>query len=263
MTKLQLIVLTSAVILFCGMYFGLDHKPKGHDEIEQARVQNSESTNINSIVLDARKTLTPEQSAVFLSLENELKEAEADSAKAVVLKKFSSNWYSIGRADIAGYFADEVAEIENTEEAWSIAGTTYLLGIQKANEQKIKDFCFGRAVKAFENTISINPIKISHKVNLALCYVENPPAENPMKGILMLRELNSNHPDDVVVLNNLARLAIRTNQFERATERLEKALSIQENNPVTICLLAQAYRGTGNTTKAEAFENLCAQLSKK
>jgi len=76
----------------------------------------------------------------------------------------------------------------------------------------------------------------------------------------MLLDLNREHSENVLVLNTLARLAIRTGQYDRAIERLEKARSIEPNNANTSCLLAQAYEGNGNTEQAQAFAERCQDL---
>ena len=115
-------------------------------------------------------------------------------------------------------------------------------------------------VMAFENAISINPDNIAHKVNLALCYAERPPVDNPMKGVLMLVELNKSAPKNVLVLNTLARLAIRTGQYDRAIERLSTAIEEEPNNEKSICLLAQAYEAKGDTENASVFKQRCQSI---
>ena len=257
MTKLQIIVVSSMILLFAGMYFGLDTKPKEQKSIEKSRELEAESTDINALLDDAKSKLTDEQSTLILSIETKLKETETDSSKIEVLKELSGSWYRLERVDLAGFYAEEIANIQNNEEAWSIAGTTYAIGTQRAAEEKVKQFCFGRAVKAFENAISINPSNTVHKVNLAVCYAENPLPENPMKGILMLRDLIEKEPENVLVLSTLGRFAIQTGQFEKAIERLEKAISIEPENNKANCLLAQAYQGVGNTQKATEYANIC------
>lgn len=260
MTKLQLIVVSSAVVLFGILYFGFDTKPREHAKIEQNRAQNAESTNVSSLIMEARDELRPEASATLLALERQLKQVEADSLKVGIYQQISSTWYAEGHPAIAGFYAEQLAEIVDTEEAWSIAGTTYSIGLNNTTEDKLRTYCFGRAVKAFENAISINPLNVDHKINLALCYIEVPPAGNPMKGILMLRELNEKYPENVPVLNNLGRLAIQTGQFERAITRLLKAVELDAENLAANCLLAQAYEGLGKTAEASVYKDKCEGL---
>ncbi len=257
MTKLQIIVVSSTILLFVGMYFGLETKPDKQKAVEKSRAIEAESTDINALLNDAKSKLSTEKSTLFLSLEAELNETQNDSARVEILKELSGSWYRQERVEISGFYAESIAEIENNDEAWSIAGTTYAIGVQKAKEEKIRQFCFGRAVMAFENAISLNPSNSTHKVNLAVCYVENPLPENPMKGILMLRDLIEKEPENVLVLTTLARFAIQTGQFEKAIERLQKAISIESENEKANCLLAQAYQGIGDQEQAAIYTTKC------
>ena len=82
-----------------------------------------------------------------------------------------------------------------------------------------------------------------------------------MKGIIMLMDLNKQHPEHVGILTNLGRLGLKTSQFEKAAQRLEKALEIEPNNLTANCLIVKAYEGLGNEEKAKAFQKKCEELS--
>lgn len=260
MTRTQWIVVSAAAGLFLLLYLGFDTKPGKYKEIEKQRVLSAVSTDINAMLGDAKKSLSPQESASILALETELEKAP-DTAKASTYKQLSGLWYEIGKPAIAGYFAEKVAELEKSEEAWSIAGTTYSICLQKEQEEKVKSYCTERAVQALENAVSVNPSNLQHKINLALVYTENPPQDNPMKGVLMLVELNKQNPDNPAILTQLGRLAIKTGQLDKAVERLEQAIAVQPDNQTANCLLAQAYGNLGNTEKATNFQHKCDQLS--
>ena len=121
----------------------------------------------------------------------------------------------------------------------------------------MKKYCAQNAVGSFERAISLNPDEPAHRLNLALVYTDLPPSDNPMRGILMLRDLNREYPEYVPVLNALGRLALQTGQIDRAVERLEQALNNEPENPDTHCLLAQAYQASGETDKASRFAERC------
>lgn len=262
MTKLQIAILTSAIVLFFIMYFGCNTKSSDIRALEKTRAFEVEQTGIESLLREAKAGRSEAELSSVLILESQLADlSEGDTAAADIYRQLSSQWYQFAQPAIAGYYAEQLAEMQNTEEAWSIAGTTYAIGIQRAEDQKVKDFCTGRAIRAFENAISINPDNLNHRVNLALTYTENPPADNPMRGILMLRELNQSNPQSVLVLNTLARLAIQTGQFETAIRRLEEALSYEPDNAATNCLLANAYERSGQTAQARTFADKCNSLT--
>lgn len=232
-------------------------KPEKMRIVEKSRMENLESTGIQIISREAKKKLSKEDAAYI-----EMLEVQANSSPKDSLNNFredlSSAWFKLGHPAMAGYYAEEIAKEKDTEEAWSIAGTSYLYGVKNYKEQKLKDFCSKRAVAALESAISINPDNIDHKINLALGYTDNPPSNNPMMGILQLLDLNKKFPENVKVLNQLGRLGLETNQIAKAIARLEKALSLSPDNEFTICLLAKAYRSANEIEKADQFEKRCA-----
>lgn len=263
MTKLQQIVIFISILLFLALFFGVSNKPANQGDIERKRALAVESTDINAILIAAKPNLNTQQSTFILSLEKQVEEATTDEFRANALKELSSKWYEYRRADIAGFYAEEVAKLEATEDAWSIAGTTFMIGSRQNQEDKIRKFCVQRAIKAFENAISENPDNTDHQLNLAVCYAENPLKDNPMKGILMLLDLNKKEPENVSVLVNLGRFGMQTGQFGKAAERLEKAVALEATNASANCLLAQAYEALGETENAAAYQAKCISFSEK
>ena len=262
MTKLQYAILTSAIVLFIIMYFGCNTKSSEIMALEKTRAFEVEQTGIESLLSEAKAKRSEAELSPVLIVEFQLAGLEENDTSAKGLyQQLSSEWYRLAQPAISGYYAEKLAEIVNTEESWSIAGTTYAIGIQRSDDQKSRDFCTGRAIGAFENAISINPDNVNHRVNLALCYTENPPSDNPMKGILILRELNQTYPKSVIVLNTLARLAIQTGQVETAIRRLEEALSYDSDNAATNCLLASAYDRNGQADQARIYAEKCNSLT--
>jgi tetratricopeptide (TPR) repeat protein len=249
MNKQQIIAIASAIALFFILYFGCDVKSKEQKAVAQSRELTADVVNINSLIEKAIENLNPAQKADIQSLTK-----KSESNNPSVLKELSGAWHDIKREEIAAHYAERVAELEKTDEAWSITGANYYLAIQQNTEQSIRDFCTQKATNAFQNAISINPAKLEHRINLALCYTENPPKDNPMKGILQLRELDKENPDNVAVNVQLARLAIKTGQFERAIERLEKIETKEPNNKRIVCLLAEAYQGNNNPKAGETLK---------
>jgi len=262
MSKNQLAVLSFAGALFLVLYFGFDTRPKAQKKINKERIEKAESTSINSLLLFAKNNLQPEDASEILLAEAKLSEVENDlDSKIEAYKSLSSAWYKIDRYAIAGYYAQLVADQVATAEAWSIAGATYNRGIKLEKEEKVIEFCANRAFQAFENAISLEPTNVTHRVNLAVCYTDRAPKDNPMKGILMLIDLNKKYPDNVPTLSSLGRLGIQTGQFKKALGRLEKAIQLEPKNIKVNCLLAQAYEGLGLTEKAITFQNICQSLA--
>lgn len=256
MTKLQIVSVVSAVLLFIVLYFGCDTVSSEQQRIGEDRKPAMVSTDISVLLKNAAEKLDPTQTGVIEMLDAQV-EAAQDSTKFDFLKQLSGKWYEFGQPAIAGFYAQTIAETDNSEESWSIAGTTYSICLQRSEEQKVRDYCYQNAVQSFENAVSVNPDNPQHKVNLAVLYTENPPPQNPMKGILMLRELTEKYPKDASVLVNLGRLAIKTSQFDKAIERLSQALTLEPTNRQAICFIARAYDAKGDQANAELYGKRC------
>ncbi len=178
-----------------------------------------------------------------------------------ILERLASEWYQAGHPGISGHYAQRIAEIQDTSaRAWAIAGTTFSICVQKAATEKEKEFCTQRSVKNFQNAISLEPDVVDHQLNLSLTYTYSPPEENPMKGILMLRDLQAKYPENTGVLITLARLAIQTNQLQKATERLQQAQELEPDNPEPVCLLAQVYGRLSLAEKEMESARRCEEL---
>lgn len=257
MFKLQSIIILMGFGIFALLYFGLDVKPKKFDAIESNRVSATQNTDISNLIKDVQGNLSADQASLLIALEREIDNATSDSQKSELLKQLSGKWFEYGQPHIAGFYAEQIAELETSVEAWSIAGTSHAATFKGAFEEKVKAYSFDRAIASFENAISLDPEDVRSKVNLALCYVQRPPEENPMKGILLLLDYDKQYPDNPLVLSNLGRLAIQTGQFEKAIQRLEKVIEIVPESTSAYCLLSKAYAGIGDQAKADIFQERC------
>lgn len=256
--RTQIITIVVTLLAFSILYFGCDTKSNDIEKASLSRALNMESTSIQNIIIEAKKSLSREETTIIEALNVELDKQKSDDARIKVEEQLSSMWYELNHPIIAGHYAELIAQKLQTENSWSIAGTSYLLGLKATDIKKQRDYAGTKAIAAFENALSINPNNITHKINKSLVYVENP-VESPMEGILMLRKLAEDNPENVAVMNQLARLAIRTGQYDKAIERLSKAISIEPNNKTSNCLLAEAYQAKSDINNAEKYAAICAQ----
>jgi hypothetical protein len=256
MNKTQILTLLASVLLFLGLYFGFDTKPEKQKKSDHTHAGPTESTDPGSLKSEAFATLDAGQKEQIVALEKQFEDAK-EGQRVALLKKMSGLWYDFGHLPVAGEVAEVIAGIENADSSWSVAGALFFNGLLATNDPNLRQYCADHAVKSFEKASALAPDDPIHRVNLALVWAENPPPNNPMQAVLMLRELEQKYPDQPAVYNALGRLAIKTGQWQRAIERLEKARSLDPGHPNTPCLLAQAYKGAGNNEKATEFAALC------
>lgn len=262
MFRLQTIVVLCAALLLAGLYFGFDTVPKERKAIETRRAIDGESTDENTLFENARKTVSPAQLTEIERLEQKVAAEKVDSTKNRLMKNLAGAWFQNGSPILSAKVASEIAEMENTDAAWSVAGATWQIAGTNSQDETTRSFAGKRSIKAFENAVSLAPKEVAHQVNLASVYADFPPADNPMKAVLMLRDLETQNPTNPLVFNALGRLAIRTGQWERAIARFEKSLSLDPKNRQATCLLAEAFRGAKQEGKALEMESKCAAMAR-
>jgi predicted Zn-dependent protease len=254
--KYQFISLAGGVTLILVLYFGFEYKPDKIRNLEKSRSNNLEVTGIENLLLEARETLSLEEMKILEDMRADMNEAK-DSIKLNAIKAYASKWYELGYPIISAYYAEEVAKADKSADSWSIAGTSYIIGMKTSEIEKERSFAFNRAIAAFENATSLESDNVNHQINLALVYVEKPLPTEPMKGILMLRDLNTKYPQNVAVIVQLARLAISTGQWERAEQRLKEALELDGQNRQANCLMVEVLTQKGESTLAQPFAVKC------
>ena len=146
---------------------------------------------------------------------------------------------------------------EENDQSWGIAGTTYLLCAKGAKKDDLREFCSNRGIKALEMALSFAPDNVEHQINLALCYVDMPPPDNPMMGIQMLLKLNTEYPENTAVIMQLGKLGLQTNQIEKATARFLKVLEIDPDHTEANCVLAKIYTDLGKDNDAQKYLEKC------
>jgi len=257
--NLQIIVIALSVALFALLYFGIRTKPNTSSTIEKTRALVAEgSTDTEKMITSAKADLTEENLAPIVAIEAQLPLQLTDSLRAESFKAISREWNLFSKFSIGGIYAMKVAEIENTEIAWSIAGTTFGFVLQREKDAEIRKFAIKQAVKAFKKAIEINPDETQHQINLALTYVES---EQPMQGIAKLKELSQQKPENTAVLMALGQLSIRSGQYDKAIERYEVVVKLEPNNVKAHYALAQMYQSLGKNQKAVNSYNKCLSLS--
>ncbi len=260
MGRPQYIAVAVAVALFVVFYWGLERVPPQMREGASVTQQLS-TTSAQALIREASDGMDARTEASIHGFERMLDGAETTERKVEVLKQLSGAWYRAGHPALAGHYAELVAEAAPSDTAWGVAATTYSLCLRADSlSAKQTAFCTERAMVAYETAISLAPGATAYKLNFAIHLADNPPADDPMRGILILRELNTANPDDVSVLVQLGRLALRTNQLDKASERLTRAVALAPDNLSAQCILAEVAGRLGNVAQAANASEACRLL---
>ena len=116
----QLVAILITVVLVVVFYFGCDIQSKDIKSAEKSRASQMSTTSIQNIKRTAFDSLTPSQAAYYDGLQLQLSEAVYEEDKVTILKELSGFWYQQGAYALAGDVATQIAELEETAEAWRL-----------------------------------------------------------------------------------------------------------------------------------------------
>ncbi len=166
----------------------------------------------------------------------------------------------------AGVLAERLASMLNSDFRY-FQSARYFLMETYSHEKPENEFMFVKKAKAnLEKSVAINPKNYAAKVDLAICtknvYDVMPP-ENPMdlmRPAKLLLEVNKAEPDNTDALFYLGKLAIETQQYEKAIERFKKLVSLQPQNSENYTELSEIYKMMGNEKEAKLWADKAQSL---
>lgn len=258
MTAGQVILIVASVALIAVTYLFAPLLPS-----EKRKPQHSATaTAQNEFDFDAYRAeelrkMPAEASEKYLALQDEL---AASAHKAGVLNEIASLLEANRQSILAAFTRREAASLSNTDSAW-VAAADYLYGSAFATDnQPLTQYVISQAIACYEKALALNPENTGAKISMAVAYLEG--QAEPMKGVMILREITDKDPDNISANLILGKYGIVSGQFDKAVQRLQKVLSVDSLNVDAYLYLAEAYEGMGD--KAKAIETLekCKDLMK-
>ena len=226
------------------------------------------------LLLLARKTGGPESSKKSENAGHEHPEfsmeahidsisASLDKSKQVLIRELikdnsaasidslSRVWKGLNQFGIHAFYQSKLAEQINSAESWSKTGEAYYKAshFAKAAEQH---FCSDQAILAYQKSLELDSSNLDVKVKLGVCYVEN--TGEPMKGIMLLREVASKDSTNVEAQLNLGMFAVQSGQMDKAIERFKKVIQIKPDFAEAYLYIGQTYANMGR--KEDAIKSL-------
>ena len=125
-----------------------------------------------------------------------------------------------------------------------------------------------QAKELFEIALKLNPQNDSSKIGLGACYMFGNISENPMQGILAIKEIADKNPNNIYAQMMLGLGGVQSGQYDKAIERFLNVVKKQPDNIEAILNLAQVYDRQSDKANAvkwykEAIEIYSGAGSKK
>lgn len=179
----------------------------------------------------------------------------AQNEKSSIFADSLRNLYTqVGQFDSAAWFAEQSATFFNTEESYLKAGNSYYEAYTFAMEPTKQAAMAEKTREFLGKVLEKNPRQLEAKTKMAMTYLSS---KSPMQGILMIREVLEEDPNNEFALFNMGMLSIQSQQFDRAIEYMTRLIGLNPEHVQGQLLLGVAYMSKGEKEKARTqFEKV-------
>jgi tetratricopeptide (TPR) repeat protein len=254
-SKYQIIAITFSLVLLGVLYYlpqksGQENNPK-HKEVV------SEEHIIYADIIKAEKKVLADKDAALSAVLKNIEEGKiiSDSLSQICLAASPL---------LSAHYLYQKAQITQTVSDWTKAGDYFMIALQSKNKSSSKAI-ITKATESFENAFKLDTNNSETKVRLASSYVEA--GDNPMKGIILLREVIERQPNHLPAQFNMGLFSMKSGQYEKAISRFNKVLEIDSSYYQTYFYLGECEMQLGNKQKAieyfKDYEYLCTDSIEK
>jgi tetratricopeptide (TPR) repeat protein len=192
---------------------------------------------------------TPAQRQELTRLLNEYNAAPNAVAKATVATTLARRYNSVERFDSAGYYLEQVALSKPSAQNWQQAADAYFQAFSfAASDERVK-LLGGKSRELYAKVLKEQPGNLDAKTNLGMAYMAS---DNPVQGVMLLREVLEADPRNEKALYNMGILAVQSNQYDKAVKRFQELVKVNPKNVNGQFYLGVTLARTGAKEEAKA-----------
>jgi tetratricopeptide (TPR) repeat protein len=255
--SLRIGLITGAVAVTAFIYL-LPKTPQGTKESPavDTRTTTPSAFSIQDHLSSARKELRADTASQLLVWEKAIENPQSEVA---IYDSIARIWDVRGESGLAAWYFEQKAGRSGAEQDWLGASYRFFDAFKNTRDSLQAAHYSGKAVECYTRVLELNPKNLNAKTDLALIYAES--STEPMKGIMMLREVVAENPEHENAQLNLGFLSMKSGQFEKAIERFNKVLEINPGRIEMHLYNGEAYLRQGNKEKAVEQFNIFRNLS--
>jgi tetratricopeptide (TPR) repeat protein len=248
--KLQLILILSSIALALVLFLApsqVNMTDKDKKAEEQKSGNKATGFDADELLKSARTALDKKQVAQLDSLESGLKQGSAGSDTSL-LANLGRFWDRQNIPAASAVWFERKAEVQKSERSYLEAAYRYFDSFKIAQDSSLRTLLVEKAIANYQRVLTMNPNNLDAKTDLGACFVEG--TGEPMKGIMMLREVVQTDPNHEMAQFNLGMLSVKSGQFAKAIDRFNKVLVINPKRAEIYIYLGQVYMKMGDTPNA-------------
>ncbi len=258
MKQKQLIVITGGILFFASLFFFGKMIPPHKKEPVLSTAHNTDSSSnteeiatTQTLLTAAKAKLTPAQLNHVTQLENSVVRGDVKVQQIKVYNQLASFWDdSLHQHLLGAYYTGEAGKLENSEKKLNFAARLMLDDLIEEDNSSNQHWLATNAKELFERSLELNPANDSAKIGIGACYMFGNISDNPMQGIMSIRQVVEKNPDNLYGQMMLGLGGIRSGQFDRAIERFSIVVNKQPGNTEALLYLAETYERKGDKINA-------------
>ena len=253
MLKKQIYLLTIAIaLLLLLLFFGKIVNPKKSVAVVNTN-QNITSLNFNELIIHSKERLTSSQKKLLNKIENKIK-TDSEQDKIHNYKHLANFWKDSAQLyEPYLFYNAEAAKLENSEKSLTFAAQQFINSMLEVADPGIQNWLATNAKVLFEKALTLNPNNDSSKVGLGACYILGNISDNPMQGILPIRDIATKNPNNLYAQYVLGLGGKKSGQLDKAIERFLIIAKSKPDHIESILHLAECYELKSDKTNAKIW----------
>ena len=242
MNKAQWITICIGVLIVSALFLFGRTGPYKSATAKNFQSSTQSELTADSILFHAKEILSPAQIQWMNDLEQSVIRGDVKKQKLDVFHQLAHFWKdSANIFEPYAWYEAEAARLENSEKSLTFAAHLILENLRNEESDQLKRWKALQAKDLFERSLRINDKNDSTIVGLGACYIFGNIADNPMEGILKVRQVVEKDSTNVFAQMVLGQGSLMSGQYDRAIDRFEKVLALQPVNLEAILLMAEVF----------------------
>jgi tetratricopeptide (TPR) repeat protein len=237
--------------------------PKGIIKAEDKKLASAPATTTKkekepTTEASHNQPLGASEVALIQGMKDRLNRTSQSSKKIRLLDSLSTLFEVFNKYDSSAYYSELKAQLDPSYTSWVETGEAYYKAFSFAVGTDKAEFAAEKAREYFGKALQKKPSDPELKSKMAMTYVSSP---EPMKGILMLREVLKENPDNRSALFNLGVLSMQSGQYDKAIERFERVRQLYPKDGEAVFYLGMSYFQSSDKENARKYLTLAKNIN--
>ncbi|MBK7965744.1 MAG: tetratricopeptide repeat protein [Bacteroidetes bacterium] len=249
--QLRILLIAGTILLSVALYFLPSQINKKGVEPRAAAERTEDEFNPEDLLRSAKAALDSNSLQALEVIEKA--SSQSNNKDTALLDSIGRIWDRNGIPAASAIWFERKAEIVKSEASFLDAAYRYFDSFRMAKDSTVQSLLVGKAITNYEKVLEINPNNLNAKTDLGACYADG--TSEPMKGIMLLRDVVTADPNHEMAQYNLGMLSVKSGQLDKAIERFQKVLEINPERTEMNFYLGQVHLQKGDTAAAiQAYE---------